>query len=104
MYLFSICPKSASCKRGFSSLGWLTYKFRIQIEVEKLESISKMITYWKSNAEKEFEFYDKQSKHESKLNKEELNKRVTEALAEMDNFNEENKEDDVTFDSTNRNI
>ena len=58
-HLFSICPNSANCERGFSTLGWLTNKHRIQIGVERLESMSKMITYWKSNAEKEFGFYGK---------------------------------------------
>ncbi|CAB4411309.1 unnamed protein product [Rhizophagus irregularis] len=80
------------CERGFSSLGWLTHKLRIQIGIEKLESISKMITYWKSNAEKEFRFYGKQSKDKQKLNEAELNKRVTEALAEVDDINQDNDE------------
>ncbi|GBC54267.2 hypothetical protein GLOIN_2v1815633 [Rhizophagus irregularis DAOM 181602=DAOM 197198] len=73
--------------------------------VEKLESMSKMITYWKSNAEKEFRFYGKQSKDKQKLNEAELNKRVTEALAEVDDINQDNDEiEEFTIDSTNRNI
>ncbi|CAB5185429.1 unnamed protein product [Rhizophagus irregularis] len=64
-----------------------------------------MITYWKSNAEKEFRFYGKQSKDKQKLNEAELNKRVTEALAEVDDINQDNDEtEESTIDSTNRNI
>lgn len=96
--MFSICPNSASCERGFSTLGWLTNKRRIQIGVERLESMSKMITYWKSNAEKEFGFYGKQSKNKPKLSEAELNKRVFEALAEPEEFDEEVEE--VTADLT----
>ncbi|PKC54813.1 hypothetical protein RhiirA1_403360 [Rhizophagus irregularis] len=67
--------------------------------------MSKMITYWKSNAEKEFGFYGKQSKDKQKLNEAELNKRVTEALAEVDDINQDNDEiEESTVDSTNRNI
>lgn len=102
-HLFSICPNSASCERGFSSLGWLTHKLRVQIDIEKLKSMSKMITYWKSNAEKEFGFYGKQSKDKQKLNEIELNKRVTEALAEVDDFDEEIDEaEEVTVDTSMR--
>ncbi|PKC67820.1 hypothetical protein RhiirA1_457973 [Rhizophagus irregularis] len=47
-----------------------------------------MITYWKSNTEKEFRLYGKQSKERyTKLNEAELNKRVTEALAKDASFN-----------------
>ncbi|RGB22538.1 hypothetical protein C1646_775915 [Rhizophagus diaphanus] len=48
-----------------------------------------MITYWKSNAEKEFGFYDKLSKDKQKLNKIKLNKKVTKALAEINDFDKE---------------
>jgi len=87
-HLFSICPNSASCERGFSNLGWLTHKWRLRLGVEKLESMSKMITYWKSNAEKEFGFYGKNLKDKQKMNQVELNKKVAEALAESDDFEE----------------
>ncbi|GES95678.1 ribonuclease H-like domain-containing protein [Rhizophagus clarus] len=68
LYPFSICPNSASCER---------------------ESMCKMITYWKSNARKEFSFFSQEMKNKPKLNEIELNKRVTEVLAETDNTDEE---------------
>ncbi|GBB92156.1 hypothetical protein RclHR1_19720002 [Rhizophagus clarus] len=89
LYLFSICPNSAFCEKGFSNLGWLTNKRHLQLEVETLESMCKIITYWKSNARKEFGFFGQEMKNKPKLNEIELNKRVTEALAETDNTNEE---------------
>ncbi|GET00781.1 hypothetical protein RCL_jg17209.t1 [Rhizophagus clarus] len=48
-----------------------------------------MITYWKSNAEKEFGFYRKENKDKFKLNAAELNKRVLKALAKPEEFEEE---------------
>ena len=60
LYILSICPNSASCERGFSTLGWLTGKRRQNLGVEKLESMTKLITYYKSNASKELAFYGKE--------------------------------------------
>jgi hypothetical protein len=59
IYLFSICPNSASCERGFSTLGWLTGKRRLRFSVEKLETITKLISFYRSNAHKELVFYGK---------------------------------------------
>ncbi|GES96485.1 ribonuclease H-like domain-containing protein [Rhizophagus clarus] len=89
LYLFSICPNSASCKRDFFNLGWLTNKRCLQLGVETLESMCKMIIYWKCNARKEFDFFSQEMKNKSKLNEIELNKRVIEALAKTDNTDEE---------------
>ena len=44
--LFSICPNSASCKREFSMCGWLTNKRRFRMGVERLESMTKIISYY----------------------------------------------------------
>ena len=48
-HLFLICPNSANCERGFSNFDWLTNKRCFQLGIEKLEIMSKMISYWKSN-------------------------------------------------------
>jgi hypothetical protein len=55
--LFSIVPNSASSERGFSKLGWLCGKHRINLSNEKLESMGKLCTYYKSNAKKVLSFY-----------------------------------------------
>jgi len=55
--LFSIVPNSASSERGFSKLGWLCGKHRINLNNEKLESMGKLCTYYKSNAKKVLSFY-----------------------------------------------
>jgi hypothetical protein len=93
LHLFAICPNSASCERGFSTLGWLTNKRRLQLGIENLESMCKMITYWKSNPRKELSFFG-QKTQESKLNDTELNQIITEALAEPD----DNVNDDDNFE------
>ena len=103
-HLFAICPNSASCERGFSSLGWLTNKRCLQLGIEKLESMSKMITYWKSNAEKELGFYRKENKKNSKLSETELNKRVTEALADTDEMEDDEDEQIEEVQSIRRTV
>ncbi|CAB4444869.1 unnamed protein product [Rhizophagus irregularis] len=59
-----------------------------------------MITYWKSNARKEFGFFGQEAKNKSKLNDIELIQKVTEALAESDNIDEKknNEYEDNLFD------
>ncbi|PKY35448.1 hypothetical protein RhiirB3_456261 [Rhizophagus irregularis] len=44
-----------------------------------------MITYWKSNVRKEFGFFGQEINNKPKLSDSELNRRITEALAEADN-------------------
>lgn len=97
LHLFAICPNSASCERGFSNLGWLTNKRRLQLGIENLESMCKMITYWKSNPRKELNFFG-QATQKSKLNDTELNQIITEALAGFD----DNIDDDFENNSVRR--
>jgi hypothetical protein len=47
--LFAIMPNSASCERGFSKLGWLSGKYRINLSIQSLESLAKMSSYYFSN-------------------------------------------------------
>src|SRR5688572_18839851 len=104
LHLFAICPNSASCERGFSNLGWLTNKRRLQLGLENLESMCKMITYWKSNARKELSFFGQETQ-KSKLNDTELNQIITEALAEPDdNIDDDNLEDNSVRRTTNGEI
>ena len=93
LHLFAICPNSASCERGFSNLGWLTNKRRLQLGIENLESMCKMITYWKSNPKKELSFFGQETQ-KPKLSDTELNQIITEALAEPDdNIDDDEFED-----------
>ena len=83
--LFSICPNSASCERGFSMCGWICNKRRLRLGVERLESIAKIISYYRSNAHSEFGFYGKGTKKESvKLSDSEINAIVNNNLAELE--------------------
>jgi hypothetical protein len=50
-------PNSASCERGFSQLGWICGKYRINLGREKLESINKLYTYYMSNSKNELSYY-----------------------------------------------
>ena len=80
IYVLSICPNSASCERGFSTLGWLTGKRRQRLSVERLESMTKLISYYRSNAPKELSFYGKTK--QKKLSSFEIMETVRLALAE----------------------
>jgi hypothetical protein len=82
--------------------GILVRQRHLQLDVETLETMCKMITYWKSNARKEFGFFGQEEKNKPKLNDIELVQRVTEALAETDNADEEEDDEyeDNSFDKS----
>ncbi|CAB5355158.1 unnamed protein product [Rhizophagus irregularis] len=65
-----------------------------------------MITYWKSNARKEFGFFGQEAKNKLKLNNIELIQKVTEALAESDNIDEkeDNEYENSLFDKSKSHI
>ncbi|GBC23933.2 ribonuclease H-like domain-containing protein [Rhizophagus irregularis DAOM 181602=DAOM 197198] len=84
IHLFSICPNSASCERGFSICGWLSNKRRLKLGVERLESMLKLITYYRSNVSHELAFYGKSIKKNSqKFSDSELNNIINKILAEQ---------------------
>ena len=72
----------------------LIWKCRLQLGIENLESMCKMITYWKSNARKEFGFFDQETQ-KSKLSDIELNQIITESLAEPDDNIDDDFEDNL---------
>ena len=88
-HLLSICPNSASCERGFSTLGWLFHKRRLNLDLNRLESMSKMIMHWKSNAKTELGFYGINQKKNTRMSEAEMNIRIAEAFAEMDDDDDE---------------
>lgn len=101
LQLFSICPNSASCERGFSMCGWITNKRWLWLEVERLESITKLISYYQLNAYSEFGFYGKNTKKESvKLNNSEINIIVNDSLAEPD----EDDDDEINEEPQERHM
>jgi hypothetical protein len=83
--LFSICSNSASCEHGFSICGWITNKRRLRLGVERLESMLKLITYYRSNASGELGFFGKGDKPNSfRLSEDDVNTIINETLAEVD--------------------
>ena len=96
MTLFSICPNSASCERGFSICGWITNKRRLRLGVERLESMLKLITYYRSNALAELGFFGKGDKPNSlDLSEDNINSIVNEALAEVDDDDDDDDEAEI---------
>ncbi|GET56850.1 ATP-dependent DNA helicase pif1-like [Rhizophagus irregularis DAOM 181602=DAOM 197198] len=47
---------NATCERRFSTLGWL-FERRLNLKLATLESLCKLITYWKSNSKTELGYY-----------------------------------------------
>jgi hypothetical protein len=78
--MLSIIPNSASCERNFSMLNWLTGKKRMQLNIETLESMSKLCTYYNSNAKKELSYFALDMTEESVI--ELLRETNTEAMDE----------------------
>ena len=87
--LFSVCPNSASCERGFSICGWISNKRRLRLGTERLESMLKMITYYRLNVSMELGFFGK----EKKLSANVISLMVNEALAEPDDDEDDNDDD-----------
>ncbi|CAG8779760.1 9073_t:CDS:2, partial [Cetraspora pellucida] len=55
--ILAIVPNSVSCERNFSLLTWLTGNKRTQIDIQNLETIAKLCTYYNSNAKKELSYF-----------------------------------------------
>jgi hypothetical protein len=91
-HLLAICPNSASCERGFSTLGWLFNTRRLNLNLERLESMSKMIMFWKSNAKTELGFYGVDQKNRTHLSEADLNISIAEAFAEAGDDDDEYEE------------
>jgi len=90
-HLFSICPNSASSERDFSTLGWLFNKRRLNLNLKKLEAMSKMILFWKSNSRTELRFYGLDLKRNTRLSIEDINIRIAEAFAEMNDIDDDDE-------------
>ncbi|CAB5307817.1 unnamed protein product [Rhizophagus irregularis] len=56
MKILSITPHNAGCERVFSIIGWMANKRRTRLNVEKLESMAKLHTYYITNAKSELKF------------------------------------------------
>ena len=104
IHIFSICPNSASCECRFSICSWLINKRRLRLGVERLESMIKLISYYRSNASRELAFYGKGTKKNSeRLSDEELNNIIindalVEPCEEDDELEEEPEVQRMTID------
>jgi len=58
--IFSINPTQASCERNFSSLKWILGDRRINLNISRLEGISKIRSYYTTNIQRELSFSDKE--------------------------------------------
>jgi len=58
--IFSINPTQASCERNFSSLKWILGDRRINLNISRLEGISKIRSYYTTNIRRELSFPDKE--------------------------------------------
>ena len=54
--LFSVVPHSAGCERNFSNLGWLYSTRRHNLNLEKVEDMSKTYSYYLAQTKKEIQY------------------------------------------------
>ncbi|GBC36151.2 ribonuclease H-like domain-containing protein [Rhizophagus irregularis DAOM 181602=DAOM 197198] len=87
-YLFAICPNSATCERGFSTLGWLCHKRRLNLNNTRLSDDEINIRIAEAFAEDDDEEY----------NEDEIGNIPRDILDDSD---ENNVEDDEVDDSGN---
>ena len=78
-----ICPNLATCKCGFSTLGWL-FERRLNLKLKTLESMCKLIIYWKSNFKTELGYFRIDQRKNVHLSNDEINIRIAEAFKETD--------------------
>lgn len=89
--LFAIMPNSASCERGFSKLGWLSGKYRINLSTQSLESLAKMSSYYLSNIKKELVYYGQNISSEE----------IVEVIHSLDSNEIEEVDKDSNFEDLN---
>jgi len=65
--VLAIVPNSASCERNFSLLSWLTNNKRIQLDVQNLESIAKIYSFFNTNAKKGLPYFSAKMTEEQVL-------------------------------------
>lgn len=54
--IFSITPHNSDCERIFSIMGWYMNKRRTKMSVDRLQNITKLHTYYVSNAKTELKY------------------------------------------------
>ena len=55
--LYSVTPYAAGCERVWSSLGWLYGKRRNRLELNKIENMYKLASYYHAHAKQELPYY-----------------------------------------------
>lgn len=58
--MFSITPSEAGCERNFSVLKWFYGDRRTRLDLNRIESMSMMRSFWMTNIKKEMTFYGKE--------------------------------------------
>ena len=58
--MFSITPSEAGCERNFSVLKWYYGDHRTRLDLNRIESMSMMRSFWMTNVKKEMAFYGKE--------------------------------------------
>jgi hypothetical protein len=58
--MFSITPSEAGCERNFSVLKWFYGDRRTRLDINRIESMSMMRSFWVSNVKKEMALYGKE--------------------------------------------
>src|SRR5437870_9127330 len=71
------------CECRFLTLGWL-FERRLNLKLETLESMCKLITYWKSNFKTEFGYFGIDQRKNVRLSDDKINVCIAKAFKETD--------------------
>ena len=91
MVIFSITPHSTSCKRLFSSLGWIIGKRRTNLNIETIETIAKIYRTSLTHAQKSLNYG-------SSVSEKDIERMLEIVHEEGDLLNEEDKDEDDEVD------
>ena len=89
------------CECGFSTLEWLFEK-RLNLKLEILESMCKLITYWKSNFRTELGYYGIDQKKNIRLSDDNINIHIAAAFNETDD--DDDNDDNQTLTTGGKRI
>uniref|UniRef100_U9UUH0 HAT C-terminal dimerisation domain-containing protein n=1 Tax=Rhizophagus irregularis (strain DAOM 181602 / DAOM 197198 / MUCL 43194) TaxID=747089 RepID=U9UUH0_RHIID len=99
--LFAITPHQAACKRAFSVLNWMIGKRRTRLDIDRLQSMAQMHSYYITNAKSELKFSS------SDLSENELEtalQEITTAMINNDDIFIDDDDDDTVLDDESINL
>jgi hypothetical protein len=90
LYILSVIPHSSSCKRVFSTFGWIYGKRRLRLQTSKVESMAKIRSFYVLKVNEELKYAS------SKYSQSKLKVMINESLDNLKEDFEENEAEKST--------